>query len=158
MLLVYGTYLIGQIIEVELGLLSPLLPEVRVVHVDVRRLVGYEAGLGEGGALPLTLQLDHVGPLLQDLVYVLLTEPVNKRPHNSHSWHQWNIVSNMLRRGHLYYYNVLLLGPVYASPSTALHSSVPVTIFSCSVIPSMRSQKIRPPKAPFCFISSAEVR
>lgn len=62
-------------VHVYVGFLGPLLPELRVIEGDVIAVLrGYEAGLGEGGALALTLNGDGGGSSLKDLVDVLLAK------------------------------------------------------------------------------------
>lgn len=71
----HAHYLPVDGIKVYVGLLGPLLPELGVVKRDVVAVLGgHKAGLGEGGALALTLNGDGGGSALQDLVDVLLAE------------------------------------------------------------------------------------
>ena len=76
-LVVISLYLSVHLVEVNVSLLGPLLPELGVVEGDVGAVLGrHKAGLGEGGALPLALDGDGGCPALQDLVDVLLAEAV----------------------------------------------------------------------------------
>ena len=62
-------------IHVDLGPLGPLLPELRVVNVDIRPVGGHvEAGLGECRALHPRLNVPHMGALLQNVLDVFFTE------------------------------------------------------------------------------------
>lgn len=64
-----------QFFRVKVGLLCPLLPELRIVDVDVvpvRRQA--EAGLGERRALDAGLDLHHLSAPLKDVLDVLLAE------------------------------------------------------------------------------------
>ena len=68
-------YLPVHRVIVDVRFLGPLLPELGVIQLDVRAVLGgHEAGLGEGGAFALALNGDGGGAPLQDLVDVLLAE------------------------------------------------------------------------------------
>lgn len=68
-----------KLLCIQISLLRPLLPELRVVDVyvvPVRRQT--EAGLGEGRPLDPGLDLDDLRTSLEDVFYILLAEVVTR--------------------------------------------------------------------------------
>ena len=68
-------HLAGQLVKVQLGLLSPFLPKLWIVDIEILwTAISNKASLGEGGARSFRVKLNHLGSTLKNLVNVFLTE------------------------------------------------------------------------------------